>query len=278
MNLKKNNVLLLVLISLSALMLVASFTTHNLMKKDVVDFVRNVTNIENIMMDKIMIDDSNLNQEQYNELIILENEVRNDHAVKQISEDVTPIIIHDLFFKQTKDIAFVKTDFEQVLTSYWEKFYDLIPDGQKKFFTKKAFLEPIQQWYIDSYYKQQVTRMNTLLPLPLKVLMFIIYITSQLWIRLLSLLVFIVFASLLFYYKRSLKQWTQNISYAFYGSSIFIVLCLLLCKSLYMILPYKVTQYIGGLQSSNVYIMVYFTIGYMIIGLLTTSISKKCSS
>lgn len=278
MDWKKYNILLIIFVSLSALLLAASFTTRNLMKKDVVDFVKNITNIENLMMDKIMLDDSLLNQEQYNQTIILENKVRNDDAVKQISEDVTPMIIYDLLFDHTHDISFVKHDFEVVLTSYWDAFYDVISDNKKTLYTEQAFLEPLQQWNIDTYYKQQLNRIDALLQLPLKTLMFIIYILSQTWMSIVSIMTFIVSAALLYIRKTNLKQWAKNISYALYGSSVIIVFGLVLFKFIYTMLPYKLTQYIGGLHPSSFYIMGYFAFGYIFIGLLINSISQKYTS
>ena len=274
MEYKKYNALLTVLICLSSLVFAASFTTRNLMKQDVVDFIKNITNMENVMMDKITIDDRNLDQDQYNDLIILENTVRNDEKVKQISERVTPFVIHDLIFGSTHDISFVKTEFKTVLMTYWDRFHQYIPTDQIDVYTERTFLEPLEQWRIDSYYRQQLTRIKTMMSLPLMILMFIIYIVSQLWVTILSGLLFILCVGILCYRTFFNKQWLRSLAHAFYGSGACILLCLFTCKLMYTILPYQLTQYIGSLHPSSFYIMGYFAIGYLMIGICINIVFK----
>lgn len=256
--------ILAILIGISSLLITGCFAVSNFMKRDMVIFASNSSNLINILMDAIDIQDEKMSKQQYNELVLLENTIRNDERLYELSEKMTPLLVHDLLFTSDQDMAFIKDDFINIIGDYEKQLVMYFPNPAAN---KDMIIKNIDQLSINAIYQQQITRIRSHIPMVLNLILLMIYILSLPIVILVVILLFVI-SNVAWYwlYKKSHNSLLSlSLSYQIAGA--FILFIFFTSKIAATAFPTTLLYHIGTLHPSTFYIIGVFGALYIMNGI-----------
>lgn len=262
---RQSNTWLLIIIFLSALCIAGSFTASNLMKKEVYAFVKNSSELENIILDAIDIPTVGLELKQRNEVTILKNKIRSDEKMQAITQKLTPIFIKDLVLGTKSDVEFVKHDLLDIVGKYESQFLKYLPGANTE--VKKITLKrSINMWNLRADYQKQRLLVKAYMPFPFMLLLMCIFALSSMGTKIVSSI--LLLGSVTYYIgkEKGNDSWWKRLGKPFLYSGIVIAIGTLIFKGIYTGMPYKYTRYFGTLSNSNFYILALFAFLYVVIG------------